>query len=118
MGVGGGIGITPFIARMKDLAVCPDGRTIDLFHSTINIDNTYLQLLKEDAIAAGMHLHVVITSRDGYLTGALLRSRIPDWKTADIWFCGPLSFGKAIRDDLVESGLSSDRFHQELFDMR
>lgn len=116
--IGGGIGITPFIARMKALAVCPDGRAIDLFHTTTDIDNTALQLLKEDAIASGVHLHLMITSRDGYLTGALLRSKIPDWKTADIWFCGPLSFGKAIRADLVESGLSSDKFHQELFDMR
>lgn len=116
--IGGGIGITPFIARMKALAVCPDGRTIDLFHTTLDIDDTALQLLKEDAIAAGVHLHVMITSREGHLTGALLRSKIPDWMTADIWFCGPLSFGKAIRSDLIESGLSSDKFHQELFDMR
>jgi predicted ferric reductase len=27
----GGIGITPFIARMKSLAVEPDSRTVDLF---------------------------------------------------------------------------------------
>lgn len=116
--IGGGIGITPFIARMKALAVRPDGRAIDLFHTTLDIDNTALQLLKEDAIAAGVNLHLMITSRDGYLTGALLRSKIPDWKTADIWFCGPLSFGKAIRADLVKSGLASGKFHQELFDMR
>jgi predicted ferric reductase len=116
--IGGGIGITPFIARMKALAVRPDGRAIDLFHTTLDIDDTALQLLNEDAIAAGVHLHLIITSRDGFLTGAILRSKIPNWKTADIWFCGPLSFGKAIRADLVESGLSSAKFHQELFDMR
>ena len=65
--IGGGIGITPFIARMKVLAVRPDGRTIDLFHTTLDIDDTALQLLKEDAIAAGVHLHLMITSRDGCL---------------------------------------------------
>ena len=116
--IGGGIGITPFIARMKALAVHPDGRAIDLFHTTLEIDDTALQLLKEDAIAAGVNLHVMITSREGRLTGALLRSKIPDWITADIWFCGPHSFGKEMRDDLVESGLASNKFHQELFDMR
>ena len=43
---------------------------------------------------------------------------VPEWKEADIWFCGPTAFGETLHRDLVEKGLSSDDFHQELFDMR
>jgi predicted ferric reductase len=116
--IGGGIGITPFIARMKAIAVSPDGRLIDLFHTTSAIDEAALELVKEDAKAAGVRLHVLINSRDGHLTGEILRAKIPDWKSADIWFCGPMPFGKAIRSDLFNNGLCENMFHQELYDMR
>jgi predicted ferric reductase len=116
--IGGGIGITPFVARMKALALSSDGRVIDLFHTTTDIDEAALQLLDKDAVAAGVKLHIMLSARDGHLTGAVLRAKIPDWQTADIWFCGPISLGKAIRSDLLKNGLPSDKFHQELFDMR
>lgn len=116
--IGGGIGITPFIARMKSLLVKPDGRLIDLFYSTSDTDEVALQLLKHDAIAVGVSLHVIVSSRDGHLTGEQLRAKITDWQSADIWFCGPLSMGKAIRSDLARNELSKDKFHQELFEMR
>lgn len=76
--IAGGIGITPFIARMKALAVHSDGR----------------------------------------LNGERLREKIPDWQVAEIWFCGPLLFGKAMRNDLIKHGMSAGNFHQELFEMR
>jgi predicted ferric reductase len=42
----------------------------------------------------------------------------PSWKNADVWFCGPASFGQSLRDDLIARGLSPQDFHQELFNMR
>ena len=116
--IGGGIGITPFIARMKYLAKNPDGRVVDLFHTTTDTDQAAIALLKEDAKTAGVELHIMIKSQDGYLTGAILRAKIPDWKEADVWFCGPALFGEILRADLVSNGLDVRRFHQELFEMR
>lgn len=116
--IGGGIGITPFIARMKSLATNPDGRSIDLFHTTTDTDHAALALLKQDAKAVGVRLYIMIYSQDGYLTGETLRAKLPDWKEADIWFCGPALFGQALRADLMLSGLDGRRFHQELFEMR
>lgn len=116
--IGGGIGITPFIARMKSLAKIPDGRVVDLFHTTTDTDQAALALLTQDAKMAGVALHILINSQDGYLTGEKLRAKIPDWKEADVWFCGPALFGETLRADLVLNGLDARRFHQELFEMR
>ncbi len=116
--IGGGIGIAPFVARMKALAVAPDGRTIDLFHTTREVDETALQRLAEDAAAARVRLHLLVDARDGQLTGERLRAAVPGWGQADVWFCGPTGFGQAIRSDLVAHGLAEERFHQELFEMR
>jgi len=92
--IGGGIGIAPFVARMKALASAPDERSIDLFHTTREVDETALQRLADDARAAGVRLHLLVDARDGLLTGERLRA------------------------DLVGHGLAEDRFHQELFEMR
>jgi predicted ferric reductase len=116
--IGGGVGITPFIARMNHLAKTPGAKAVNLIHSTKEVSPEALDLLKADAVAAGIELHVLVDDRDGFLTGERLRELVPDWKSASVWFCGPAAFGKALRGDLVANGLAPDHFHQELFNMR
>lgn len=116
--VGGGIGITPFVARMKALAVAPDGRQVDLIHTTAVHDAHALSLLEHDAAAAGVRLHVLWDERDGRLDAVRLTQLVPDWRDADLWFCGPAGFGQALKQGLGALGLLPARFHQELFEMR
>ena len=116
--VAGGIGITPFIARMKALAVAPDGRAVDLFYSTAEPDEAFIGRLRRDAQAAGVTLHVLVSARDGRLDVARICEAVPDWAEADVWFCGPAGFGQALREGFVARGLPAADFHQELFDMR
>lgn len=116
--IGAGVGITPFIARMKALAMKPDGRRIDLFHPTATLDPHAIALIERDAAAAGVALHVLWDERDGRLDAARLAAAVPDWRDADVWFCGPAPFGRALRHDLEAMGLPAGRFHQELFEMR
>ncbi|MDF3856107.1 MULTISPECIES: ferredoxin reductase family protein [Paracoccus] len=123
--IGGGIGITPFIAGMKHLAqerrMHPDQRPpmVDLFHTTADYDEKAIVKLTEDAVAAGIRLHVLVDARDGLLTGERIRVAVPDWRDASIWFCGPTGFGEALRRDFSAQGLPvAKRFHHELFAMR
>ncbi|SFH90616.1 ferredoxin reductase family protein [Albimonas pacifica] len=119
--VGGGIGIAPFVARMKELAARAPGqaRPVDLFHCTREVDEGALALLAADAAAAGVRLHVLVEGRDGLLTGERLRAAVPDWREAGLWFCGPTRFGAALRADLAARGFPVEtRFHQELFELR
>jgi predicted ferric reductase len=124
--VGGGIGITPFIAAMKHIAHKRQAESahsrvpeIDLFHTTADYDATAIAKLKADAAAAHIRLHVLVDSRDGLLTGDRIRSAVPAWRDASIWFCGPTGFGEALRKDFAAQGMAvAERFHQELFAMR
>ena len=116
--VGGGIGIAPFVARMKTLARAPDGKTIDLLHATAEYDADAIGLLERDAQAAGVHLHVLWDARDGLLDARRIAAAVPQWREADVWFCGPAAFGQALRRDLLALGLPAAQFHQELFQMR
>ena len=118
--IGAGIGITPFIARMKFLAQHEgqDARPIDLFHPTSDVDPQAIEKLRADSQAAGVVLHLLIDKQNGRLTGERLRAMVPGWKDASVWFCGPTAFGRALRADLLAQGLEPEAFHQELFEMR
>jgi len=116
--IGAGIGITPFIARLKHMAVTPDGKRVDLIHTVHEIAPEPKALLEADAASAGVGLHLMRSREEGLLSGARLREMMPEWSEASIWFCGPAAFGDALRRDLVAHGLSPDDFHQELFNMR
>jgi predicted ferric reductase len=125
--IGGGIGITPFIARMKQLArerqadpgTPPQPQAIDLFHTTADYNEEAIAKMRADAAAADVRLHVLHDARDGRLTGDRIRAVVPDWREASIWFCGPAGFGAAMRQDFADHGLEvATRSHQELFAMR
>jgi predicted ferric reductase len=116
--VGGGIGITPFIARLQQLALRPDGKTIDLFYTTATPHDGALARLRAAAQAVGAHLHVMVDAVDGRLNADRLCAAVPEWPSADLWFCGPAAFGKNLRHDLLAKGLDGRHFHQELFNLR
>jgi len=116
--IGAGIGITPFIAKMKERAKQTNRKPIDLFHTTKEYDPAAIAQLKADAAAADVNLHLIVTSKDGRLTPERIREAVTDWRSASLWFCGPAAFGQTLREDFQRQGLTADHYHQELFEMR
>lgn len=116
--IGAGIGITPFVARMKELANRKAIGPVDLFHSTAVRDQVAIDKLTADAEAAGVRLHLIESGKDSRLDASQIRAAVPEWKEASFWFCGPPGFGQALRRDLTAHGLRPKHFHQELFQMR
>ncbi|MDP2698798.1 ferric reductase-like transmembrane domain-containing protein [Thalassospira sp.] len=116
--IAGGIGMTPFMARLEQLAQNPTQQTIDFYQTGSSHDPSMIGKLRDLAVKAGVNLHVLCDDTDGFLTGMRLRTENQDWLSAGIWFCGPDGFAKMIRQDLVNKGLSPDDFHQELFSFR
>jgi predicted ferric reductase len=116
--VGAGIGITPFLARLQQLAGRPDGRTVDLFHVTATADEAALRRLQAVAVAAKVRLHVLVDHGDHGLDAKSIRQAVPQWQASEIWFCGPASLGASLRRDFMAQGLAAGDFHQELFVLR
>ena len=121
--ISGGIGITPFIARMQALKGQVGRAEVDLFHCTQEMTPTIEAGLREDARNAGVTLHLFWQKRLS-LAGLqqALQAASPsagsDWRSADIWFCGPAGLGQTLRQEMLAAGLPAARFHQELFAMR
>jgi predicted ferric reductase len=116
--VGAGVGITPFIARLKELAKIPGEKPIDLFHPTADYDQAAIDKLTVDATAAGVKLHILVSGKDARLDCRAIRASVPEWSSASIWFCGPQGFGYALSKDFIVNGLSAKHFHQVLYNMR
>ncbi len=116
--IGAGIGMTPFIARMKQLAEQPEDKKIDFFHPTRQINEVVRTKLMADGNAANIDLHVMVSEVDGRLDAERIRATVPNWQNASIWFCGPLALGEAIKADFIKYGFKADQFHQELFKLR
>ncbi len=116
--VSGGIGITPFIAGLKERANGGSQQMVDLFHVTPAITPEMEEQLRADAKAANIDLHLIIDQKGTAFNADLLRKKVPNWKEASVWFCGPAAMGQALKDQLEKTGLNGSNFHQELFDMR
>jgi len=116
--IGAGIGVTPFVAKMRERAQTPEPTQVDLFHVTSEVSQAALARLRADAAAANVRLHIVVSGVDGRLDAAGIREAAPDWREASLWFCGPSGFGGALRRDFLANGLLSSDFHQEMFEMR
>jgi predicted ferric reductase len=116
--IGGGIGITPFIAGLEALADGPREGAVDLIYSTNVPAEAFIERIRRLADQASVRFHLWQTPQDGLLTLDHIERIIPDWKDADVWFCGPLRFGHSLRDAMTARGFAADRFRHELFDMR
>ena len=116
--VSAGIGITPFVARMQELAGNSDLRRVDLYHATADRDVDEVKQLRRLAASARIKLHIWVGKEQGRLTASRIMEELPDWQSADIWFCGPVTFGRELRKDFTAAGLRASAFHQELFHLR
>lgn len=117
--VAGGIGITPFVARLEQLTeIGGSTAPVTLFYSYKEMDAEFLEQLQQLATVAKVTLHAWYSPEKGHLDGEILRTTVTDWKNCSVWFCGGSEFGYNLRRDLRKHGLSSEQFHQECFEMR
>lgn len=115
--VAGGIGITPFLAKLKELANNKPSHTIDLIYSKIG-DTPFDSLLEELCAKANVNLHMVDTNKEGLLTYEKIKSIIPNILSSSIWFCGPVGFRNVVHKGLKQDNINMLSFHFDNFSFR
>ncbi len=114
--VAGGIGVTPFLAKLNERASNPSAAVdTDFFYCTAQATD-FPDQLETLCQKAGVRLHRRVTSREGALDSAQVQACLkPD---SSVWFCGPAAWGSALAKDLVSKGLPRSAFHREAFEFR
>jgi predicted ferric reductase len=104
--IAGGIGITPFLARLQARVRHPDERAVDRFYSAKAPDQVFIRAVEKLATRANVRLHILVSGKDERLTVKRLCEIVPEWMSADVWFCGASGFGCALRRELKVNSIS------------
>lgn len=116
--IGAGIGITPFVARMKQLARKHEAWTIHLFHSTSDFSQAAIDRLTADAAAAGYDYKFWFPARTIESTRRLSAARFRSGRARASGFADRPRSVNHCAETFAAHGLPPERFHQELFQMR
>jgi predicted ferric reductase len=114
--VAGGIGITPFIALLRESS--PSWPTTLLYLYRREADAAFLRELRVLAAAAPLISVSAVATGDDLPD---LASILPDSATLlgrHCYLCGPPALISGVRQVLVERGVKTDRIHFERFDFR
>ncbi len=116
--VAGGIGITPFLARLEALTKAGGATQPITLHYCVRDLETALwpEDLAARCAAAGVDLQVQVAEQGQTLRAEHIARPAQGWP--DIWFCGPSGFANALKTGLKRLGLPERQFHAERFQMR
>ncbi|MBS1159355.1 MAG: Oxidoreductase FAD-binding region [Proteobacteria bacterium] len=114
--VAGGIGVTPFLAKLEERASNPPATAdTDFFYCTraaLGFPNQLAELCR----AAGVRLHHRQTDAEGPLNPSDVSACLKPGSS--VWFCGPAAWGTALAHTLSGCGLPREAFHREIFEFR
>ncbi|GLU52947.1 ferredoxin reductase family protein [Dyadobacter frigoris] len=118
--IAGGIGITPFLARLEQLANQKETRQpIDFWYSTRTDKQTMFPDSLEDLCQqSGVTLYHLNSSQKQYLTAQMLHEVVGSFQHVSVWFCGPADFADCLLTGLSAYDFDKRDFHYDDFAMR
>lgn len=125
----GGMGITPFMAMVEQLAQEPAPRPVLLIHAVRSAaEHPFRERMRELAQGAGLSLFTLyqfvpaeaaegVPSEPGMLTGMLTADHLkmlltPAWNGAEFYCCGPVPYMRHVQALLAERGVTACRFEE------
>ncbi|MFU8830647.1 MAG: ferric reductase-like transmembrane domain-containing protein [Wenzhouxiangella sp.] len=121
--VAGGIGITPFLARMRHIKALDHngglGGDIHMIYA-VQDEARALYAAELEQLAAeipGFGLTFHFFYREGPISPDFLHQTCPDFQQRAIYICGPLPLNHLVQNHLREAGVSQARIHTEEFEL-
>ncbi|TSC87618.1 MAG: putative Ferredoxin--NAD(+) reductase [Microgenomates group bacterium Gr01-1014_16] len=108
--IAGGIGITPFLSMSADLAHHP-GYQAALYYVVSTPDEALFS-------PRNVQLHVHISKTQGRLTAETVAKDYLDFKSRDIFICGPPPMMTSLRSQFNKLGVKNSRIHTEEFSLQ
>jgi len=117
--VAGGIGVAPFLARMRHLRALGESGNIHLVYAVQDQSRAVFarELRQLAAGIPGFSLTFHHFFREGPVTATFLGTVCPDLARRDVYICGPLALNQLIREHVLEAGVRAERIHSEEFEL-
>ena len=117
--VAGGVGITPFLARMRHLRALGERGDVHLIYAAQDESRAvYAGELRQLATEIpGFALTFHYFFQEGPMSASFLATACPDLARRDVYICGPLALNQLIRDHACKAGVSVEDIHSEEFEL-
>ncbi len=113
--IAGGIGITPFLSMARSLE---SNYSIDLFYSVKDPSEAiFLDELKKYSSRNNFRLHLINSSKEGFLTADRIVKETDVNTKVEILLCGPVPMMKSLRGQLKAKGYQDKQIHSEEFSL-
>ncbi len=117
--VAGGVGIASYYSALLALKGRFSKQPIYLFYSSKGIDVPLENELKDLARQARVILTIINTEVSTRLNAQQIKLHCGDLSAYEFYFCGPVSFSQALRKELKQNQVDTQRrYHEELFVVR
>lgn len=116
--IAGGIGIAPFVARIRECALAGTASDATLIYCANDPGRAYyLQELRGHAAdIPGLEIVPHYFAEQGPLAGEFLREAVADLSRREVYVCGPPGLVDIVRRLLTDAGIARDFVHTEAFD--
>lgn len=117
--IAGGIGITPFLARMRHLSRLRQAGDIHLIYCVQDEARAlYSKELRELAdLIPGFALTMHFFYREGPLNRSFISDTCANLAQREIYICGPHPLNRAAQSHLRDAGIPQSRIHTEEFEL-
>jgi predicted ferric reductase len=119
--IAGGIGVTPFLAKLEQLQNQPEqSLVVDMHYSTHDsATDPFVKRLQQACICLPhIELHIHDSNADKKMSTEQLLAQDSKKETMEVWFCGPSGWGRSLEKELRERLQGSLLFHKEAFELR
>ena len=118
--IAGGIGITPFVARLEYLVNRGGAKEpVDFWYSTRgDRNNIFPDNLEYLCKQSGVNFYHLNSMQQEYLTVEIMHQVVGSFGNVSIWFCGPPAFSKCLLKGLDAYDFDRKLFYVEDFNMR
>ncbi len=119
--IAGGIGVTPFLAKLEQLQNQPEqSLVVDMHYSTHDsATDPFVKRLQQACICLPhIELHIHDSNAEKKMSTEQLLAQDLKKETMEVWFCGPSGWGISLEKELRERLKGSLLFHKEAFELR
>lgn len=114
--IAGGVGVTPFVARLNDLALKNQKMDVDFFCSQRNRHCAFLNEIQSLCQKTGVRLHLWLSDEKGVIPSDNISQVLKE--NSRVWFCGPFAWGENLLKQFQLKGFSAKNFLRERFEFR